>query len=427
MNAGNPSARNGRGAAAIRRYQGSALRRRSDGVCRFHPTCSEYARQAFEQRALPVALGMTASRLLRCNPLVRPFTADPVDHRRFAPRPGTLRALSALTMIVGTLLAFAVAGVAAADAPTGGCTGSANGRDAAGITRGDPLVVGKGDTVSAEGTTPPGKSGTNSTTVEVVLVDPLGGVTGDAYVGEGDTWSSSSVKVDDWLKYGVGLYKVDVTNTGPGWTCSFVGYVKLDGNPLSTPVGLAAGAMVVVGAVGGAAAVRAKPDPGRVEELRRSAPDDDLDGLDGIVRGGLDAMRSCGATALTTLLLLPLLAMPVVGMGGGAGAGLPVWRTPPGRVVWERRFRSRGHWILGGLSGLVFGLGLAVLLQQYGVWILSVVTVIVVPLVLAAGFGAIAFRGRGYRLVRVARDAGTAAPGSAAPEVSPEVTPPSSA
>ncbi|MFA4974188.1 MAG: membrane protein insertion efficiency factor YidD [bacterium] len=36
--------------------------------CRFHPTCSLYARQAIEKFSLPRAVALIASRLIRCNP-----------------------------------------------------------------------------------------------------------------------------------------------------------------------------------------------------------------------------------------------------------------------------------------------------------------------------------------------------------------------
>jgi uncharacterized protein len=39
------------------------------GVCRFHPTCSEYAIQAFSELGLLKAARCVAWRLLRCNPL----------------------------------------------------------------------------------------------------------------------------------------------------------------------------------------------------------------------------------------------------------------------------------------------------------------------------------------------------------------------
>ncbi len=39
--------------------------------CRFTPTCSAYAIEAFEKRGFFVGLGLTVWRLLRCNPFGR--------------------------------------------------------------------------------------------------------------------------------------------------------------------------------------------------------------------------------------------------------------------------------------------------------------------------------------------------------------------
>ena len=52
-------------------------------VCRFEPTCSSYAIQAFQQRGFLVAVALTVWRLLRCQPLCR-GGYDPVPERRSA-------------------------------------------------------------------------------------------------------------------------------------------------------------------------------------------------------------------------------------------------------------------------------------------------------------------------------------------------------
>ena len=47
------------------------------GACRFEPSCSVYAREAFSQYSLGTALNLTIRRLLKCRP-GGPFGWDPV-------------------------------------------------------------------------------------------------------------------------------------------------------------------------------------------------------------------------------------------------------------------------------------------------------------------------------------------------------------
>ena len=49
--------------------------------CRFTPTCSAYALEAFEKRGFFVGLALTVWRILRCNPFCR-AGYDPVPEKK---------------------------------------------------------------------------------------------------------------------------------------------------------------------------------------------------------------------------------------------------------------------------------------------------------------------------------------------------------
>ncbi len=52
--------------------------------CRFTPTCSAYAIEAFEKRGFFIGLFLTVWRILRCNPFCRPGY-DPVPLKGIRP------------------------------------------------------------------------------------------------------------------------------------------------------------------------------------------------------------------------------------------------------------------------------------------------------------------------------------------------------
>jgi putative component of membrane protein insertase Oxa1/YidC/SpoIIIJ protein YidD len=397
----------------VRRYRSTGHRR---GSCRFDPSCAAYALGALEPRRLSLALAMIASRLVRCNPLVRRAATDPVAHPRpCAPRPNAVRTLVAVVALGGTLVVL-TAGGAASDDITGGCTGAVNGRDAATLTRDEPLLVRHGETVSAGGDVPPEFAPQNPqslTTVEVRILSDLGGITTEEHVSNGPTYSSEAVDADDYLRFGAGLYEVKVVNRGQGWRCEYTGYIELDADPLGTPIGVAGAASVVVGGIGVVLAKGVKRSPSR-EWIDALVDPHDRAERDAALRAvradhpDATMFEEAGAAPIgppccLAALALPLPAMPLFGAVGGAGAtGAP--RPGSRRIVWSKVVFKRGHPIWGGLAGLALGLGASVLLWQYAVWLLSLVTVVAVPVVVALVAAFYAWTGRRYRARVVVTD-----------------------
>ncbi len=52
----------------IRFYQKYLSRLKGQPTCRFRPTCSQYAIEAFSEWGVFIGFGLTAYRILRCNP-----------------------------------------------------------------------------------------------------------------------------------------------------------------------------------------------------------------------------------------------------------------------------------------------------------------------------------------------------------------------
>ncbi len=53
--------------------------------CRFYPTCSSYALEAFQKRGFFVGFGLSVWRILRCNPFGG-MGYDPVPEKRTKPK-----------------------------------------------------------------------------------------------------------------------------------------------------------------------------------------------------------------------------------------------------------------------------------------------------------------------------------------------------
>jgi hypothetical protein len=189
----------------------------------------------------------------------------------------------ALSVVLLTLPLALSASSARANEITGGCTGTVNGKDATLLTKDDPLVVHEGEQLAVSGNIPAEFAAANppsSTTVKVSVIDGIFDISTDAQESTGAAYTAESVNVDDYFNVGVGLYRVDVVNTGLTWRCEYTGYIKLDGDPLSKPAGLVALAAVVIGAIGVMFSKGRKPrEPGWIDTEGMRQYGDDLDEL----------------------------------------------------------------------------------------------------------------------------------------------------
>jgi len=386
---------------AVERYRRRGAARGSG--CRFDPSCSTYALEAFRTRRLLVGIWMVAWRILRCNPLVRLGTRDPVARRRLRPRPNAFATSSTVAALVG-MFVIGLTAFALAQGVNGGCTATVNGRDPATMTRADPLVVSEGEVVRVDGVVPasaqamPEDQVQSTTVITVSGIEGVFGVSSESHPGQGYAWGGQ-VSVDDYLKWGVGLYKVEGEATGtPGWTCAGTGYVKLDGNPLSKPIGQGAAGLTIVGGLGVVASTFSKRRPDDMMTAAPTAQDikedfgRDVDGVLGLPPAPQPSIWEWDpkGNALVEFGCLFFLLGPL-GIDRLIGAAVVAARPSLGRV-WVH-----GHPAWGAVSGLFLGVGLAVLGQQYALWPLTVVTAIAFPVYAGALGGVRGWLGRPYK------------------------------
>ncbi|TAK61116.1 MAG: hypothetical protein EPO22_08665 [Dehalococcoidia bacterium] len=286
------------------------------------------------------------------------------------------RSVLLILCAAGLALAWGLASVRTARAEISGpCGATLNGVDVKGVDsgdRGDDIKVGEHDRVPVTMTS---ATGFKSHKIQLEFAGRRWTVSEDT--DDGSTTFSDSVNVDKYATYGVGLYKVvGVATLTDGTTCTGAATVDVSGNPLATVAGAVAAGTVVLGTVGalasgglaagslgsaGSAAETAfaegererlaSPDPYRYSyrwRPYRPWPWSMLDWFGCIV-------------ALPMLLL----TVPFMAVTGGPGG-------PPPQPARDLPHFPRMRWaprlsLLGIVSGLLAGLGVAVLLQQYSI------------------------------------------------------------
>ncbi len=183
--------------------------------------------------------------------------------------------------------------------------------------------------------------------------------------------STTTINVDKYATYGVGLYRVEVTATSvTGQSCRVNALVKVDGNPETTVAGGAATGAEVLALLGiaGAGVRAANPGDAGTGTDTPENPDDPWD-KGGMPKDPLTAdtpvqamdRMEAGMSIFGFCLLasLPALFLTSAAMVGGAAPGAGPVRL--GRYHWRPRVS-----IIGMGSGVLGGLAAVVLLQQTG-------------------------------------------------------------
>lgn len=276
---------------------------------------------------------------------------------------------------------FAYSAESAAAETEGNCTATFNGIDVAPleINPDDAIVVQEDDTVLVEFQSP---AGFDSHKIEVSFVDFGNAVEAETDDDDGeDTQWSGTVDVSDWSDYGAGFYKVEgKAELSDGTSCSGAVLIEVDKNPLTTLAGLIAAGVTAVGAVSvlGVVVASVVEATGASKKVSQIVDGADLTAWQNAVAGAGDSaiLHDIKVAMKPILNWIPFLLLPVAlltGMavaagegGGGAGGG----RLVP-RASWRPRLS-----IFGVTGGLLAGLGVVVLLQQYAVVFPDLVTLI---------------------------------------------------
>jgi len=268
--------------------------------------------------------------------------------------------VSAVLAAAGTALFLPLLALGASADIVGPCSATLNGTNVA--QNGGPIDVGSNDIVAVT----MGSAAAEVTHLRVQM--HYGPASWTVYNQDTSGRNvNKNVSVEDYARYGVGLYKVTSTATlSSGEGCSGSALVKVSGSPLTTVAGAAAAAGVGLGVAGLAVAAGLAyskapepPSPYLDEEAARARA------AQGDSIGPGKALRIL-TFAPCVSAVLPAILLTILAMVTGGGGAVPL---PPGPA---RGARPRARWgirlsAVGLLSGVLAGAGAVVLLQQYAV------------------------------------------------------------
>ncbi|MEA2498770.1 MAG: hypothetical protein QOH26_1175 [Actinomycetota bacterium] len=362
---------------------------------------------------------MITARILRCNPLTHHRHHDPVSRaKRHRLRPNSAQTLFALLAATGLVMVMASA--AFGQSLSGGCGGAVNGSPPSALTEDHPLVVGKGENITIQGTAPGGQA-TGGSVTGVYTISIIEGLF--KIDRRNENWTANgkqfrgSVNVDNYLKFGSGLYKVEgvVKPASGGWSCTASFYMRLDGSKI---VGYVGGGIGALGAAGTLRAGRTKggmkayePPPETGDEPSARAGGETAEGIskgfgkdfvglteeemaskpktrkgtipDPLATRGADAGWACLALILGMLILPSVMLLIPTGMASDGGSG--------------KRYWVKGRPVMGFFSGLIGGLGATLALQQFGYWPLTMMSAVVFPLSIAVLSALRGWRGTAFK------------------------------
>jgi hypothetical protein len=159
-----------------------------------------------------------------------------------------LIAALALGLVVATIPA------AAAQEITGGCRATINEQTPDTLTRNNPLVVAKGDTVALVGTVPASAGSGDVPSQTDIYVEVVGDIPVAGESGNGQFWGGTVTVPNVITQLAPGVYRVKGTTTGEGWVCTGSAYVKVEGGPFTAAAGLG----VLVAVFGAVTAIRSR-------------------------------------------------------------------------------------------------------------------------------------------------------------------------
>ena len=213
-----------------------------------------------------------------------------------------------------------------------------------------------------------GGGGQRTTPFNAAPSDGFGWTADDETNLSGSSWTTT-VAVDQYSRYGIGLYQVEVDSSGPRGGCEIDALVRFAGNPLGTVAGEAGAGAAVLGALGLAAS--------GVAAAGESGSDSGGDGGSGDGERGddwypnmYDDPEGLGFCWFLTLPALLLTAAAMVTGPPPSGPPPPGDPPPPDTPPLGPRYRPV-RWrprlsVIGVVSGLLGATGVVVLLQQAG-------------------------------------------------------------
>lgn len=291
--------------------------------------------------------------------------------------------------LTGTIVASLASSALAQEITGEDCFAAVGGKQPRDLTENKPLKLKKNDKIEIMAL-PRGPAINGATRTEAAVV--LFGVRLPIGTEKAKGLWGGRFELPGYLKtITSGVHRIEFEATGKSVDCSGSAYIDLKGGPLTIALGLG----VLLAGIGAAVALGARGSASNAPDKSTIARKTGIE--DRGVKVAPDKLRT-RAVDLAYLLVLAFIFYlayeELIDLGESVGLALPA--AAASSASGQRRVWMHGRVVRGSIGGLLLGLGIALVLQQFDIWPLDLTEGLLFPVGLAIASAVRAYLGSAF-------------------------------